>query len=176
MMRSITLTLLFTSFLSCSEDENGSRVTEQYAMAVEGFSSEYNASPEAWSAQQTLGQPDVYPAYGDIGEAWASKTEDSEREFLVLTFDNPQKATEIEVYETFNPGAVDTLYLRKASDKSWVMIWSGSADNNLPPASRIFSVSFPETSFETDAIRVAINSPSVPGWNEIDAVRIRLSN
>jgi len=36
-----------------------------------------------------------------------------------------------------------------------------------------FTVTFPETRFPVDAIRMDLDSPAVPDWNEIDAVRIK---
>jgi len=39
-------------------------------------------------------------------------------------------------------------------------------------AARIFTVSFPLTGFDVDAVRIDLNSEAVPGFNEIDAVSI----
>lgn len=141
----------------------------QYAASVFDFSSQYG--PVAWSAEKALGAPDVYPNYGDYSNAWASQTAGGQREFLVLGYTTPMQVSHIGIYETFNTGAVDTIYVRNASNGQWVIVWSGSAGAQ-PPASRIFEVSFELTSFNVDAVRIAINSPVVNGWNEIDAVAI----
>jgi hypothetical protein len=37
---------------------------------------------------------------------------------------------------------------------------------------RIFTVTFEMTSFPVSAVRIELDSPAVPGWNEIDAVSI----
>ena len=37
---------------------------------------------------------------------------------------------------------------------------------------RIFTVTFPLTAYPVDAVRIDLDSPAVPDWNEIDAVSI----
>ena len=135
------------------------------------FSTEY--SPGSWSANQVIGPPDVFPAYGDIEEAWAAETTGDQREFFELKFKTAVHAEEVLIYETYNPGAVDTAYLRDASTDTWHMIWSGTA---MAPydvdSSRIFRITFDRTVYRTDAVRLAINTPAVSSWNEIDAVAL----
>lgn len=138
-----------------------------------GFSSEYTS--DAWSAVQALGQPDTYPAYGDIPTAWASVSPDGQSEFLELGFDDPAPINSISIYETLAPGAVTKVSVRNPSTGSWVEVWSGTAVA-AGDASRIFNVTFPLTSFPVDAIRIDLNSPAVPDWNEIDAVSIITGN
>lgn len=146
-----------------------SNATIIYAGEVISFSSQYG--PVNWSAQKALGQPDVYPAYGDYTHSWASLTASGQREFLELSFTNPMKVSHIAVYENYYPGAVDTIYVRNLSTGVWIKVWEGTA-SAAPAESRIFEVSFELTTFMVDAVRIAINSPAVPGWNEIDAVAI----
>ncbi len=142
----------------------------QYAFEVIDYSSQYGAS--SWSAKRALGKENVYPNYGDFTNAWASLKADDNREFLVLGLDTPQTARTIEIFETFNPGAIDTVFIRNADTGTWKKIYSKPAVSNLPEESRIFSIFLQETTFLVDAIRIAINSPEVEGWNEIDAVAI----
>ncbi len=142
----------------------------QYATNVIAFSSQFSAT--SWSANRALGKENVYPNYGDIANAWASKTADGNREFLVLGLDTPQSVKTIEIYETFNPGAIDTLYVRLVDTGEWKKVYSKPFEEDLPKQSRIFTIFMLETSYLIDAIRIAINSPAVPGWNEIDAVAI----
>ncbi|MCS7054144.1 MAG: T9SS type A sorting domain-containing protein [Ignavibacterium sp.] len=141
----------------------------RYADSVIAFSSQYTST--SWSARQALGAPDTYPNYGDIPTAWASLTADGQREYLILRFPNPAPIRYVAIYETFNPGAVDTIYVKNPNTNQWVVVWSGTAAIQ-PPVARIFQVTFPLTSFNVNEIRIAINSPAVPSWNEIDAVAI----
>jgi hypothetical protein len=141
----------------------------RWAAGVLGFSTEY--LPGSWSAAQALGEPDTFPAYGDLGTAWASANPDSQREFLELGYDNPVPINSVSIYETWNPGAVDKISVRHPNTGQWQDVWSGTA----APAgatSRIFTVTFPLTSFPVNAVRLDLNSPAVPSWNEIDAVSI----
>lgn len=141
--------------------------TVRFATRVLGFSSQY--SETSWSAAQALGEPDTYPRHGDISTAWASSSSDGSREYLVLGYDDPQPVRAVAIYETYNPGAVDTVYVRNAVTGSWNVVWSGTAAPTTEKA-RIFYVTFAATSYPVDAVRIALDSRAVPGWNEIDAV------
>src|SRR5437868_8770033 len=44
--------------------------------------------PRAWGPEQATGEPNV-PAAGDNGNAWASKTQDAEDEWLLLEYAEP---------------------------------------------------------------------------------------
>jgi hypothetical protein len=147
----------------------GGSNTTRWATTVLGFSSQYTATD--WSAAQALGMPNTYPAYGDIATAWASVSANGQREFLELGYTNPEPINAVSIYETLNPGAVDKVSVRNPSTGLWQEVWAGTA----APAgntSRIFTVTFPLTSFPVDAVRIDINSIAVSSWNEIDAVGI----
>lgn len=88
---------------------------KQYASKVIRFSSQYTAGN--WAANKALGKENVYPNYGDITDAWASLTDDDQREFIELGFDTLQTVRTIQIFETYNPGAIDTIYLRDSSSK-----------------------------------------------------------
>jgi glycosyltransferase involved in cell wall biosynthesis len=145
--------------------------TTRWAARVLGFSTEYNPSPGNWSAAQTLGTPDSYPDYGDIVTAWAGASPDDQRELLELGYEQPVPITAVSIYETWNPGAADKISVRNSISGQWQEVWSGVA-GVTGQASRVFAVKFPTTPFQVDAIRIDINSPAVPGWNEIDAVSL----
>lgn len=167
------LLLIFISFLlcTCSEVEvfNGIAI-RQYADFAIDFSTQYSSTN--WSANKALGKENVYPIYDDEVESWASDNPDDPREYLVLGFDTLQTVKTVEVYETYNPGAIDTLFVRNFDTQKWVKIYSKPAVSDLPAESRIFTVYNKETTFLVDAIRIALNSEAVAGWNEIDAVAI----
>ena len=142
----------------------------QYASKVIAFSSQYSAT--TWSAAQTLGKENVYPNHGDFNKAWASLKADDKREFLVLGLDTPQTAKTIEIYETYNPGAIDSIFVRKLDSGEWIKVYSKPFRDDLPKEARVFSIFLNEATYLVDAVRIAINSPAVAGWNEIDAVAI----
>ncbi len=140
-----------------------------YASSVLNFSSEYESVD--WGSIQALNEPNTYPNYGDIESAWASETDDDQREFLELGFNNTLPIRSILIYETYNPGAIDTVYVKNPGTNEWEIVWSGPA-TILPKVSRIFTIDFPATPYPVSEVRIALNSPAVPGWNEIDAVAI----
>jgi hypothetical protein len=163
--------VLVVIVVGCSDFElfKGIQI-RQYATKVIRFSSQYTAGN--WAANKALGKENVYPAYGDNVNAWASLLQDNPREFLELGFDTLQTVRTVQIFETYNPGAIDTVYLRDSSSKKWIKIYSKPAITTLEKKSRIFTIQLLETPFFADAIRIAINSKDVAGWNEIDAVAI----
>lgn len=141
----------------------------KWASSVIGFSSQYDVN--AWSAAQALGQPDTYPSYADIQTAWATEFQDAPGEFIELGYANPKPTAAVYIYETYNPGAISKVSVRNANTSTWVEVWSGPAAP-APTVARIFTVTFPKTSFPVDGVRIDLDSPAVPDWNEIDAVAI----
>ncbi|MBK9401485.1 MAG: choice-of-anchor D domain-containing protein [Bacteroidetes bacterium] len=144
-------------------------LNQRYASTVINFSSEYSTTD--WSANKVIGAPDIYPSYGDFGNAWASSTPDDSREYLELGYSNPAPINFIDIYETFKPGAVDTVYVKNPNTGLFEIVYTATAVIE-PEVARILHITFPETSFNVSEIRIAINTSAVPDWNEIDAVAI----
>lgn len=167
----IAIITFITLVSGCSDFEpfEGEEV-RQYAGSVIAFSSQYSSGN--YSASRALAEEDVYPTHADLPNAWASLTPDGQREFLVLGFDEAQTVRKIEIFETYYPGAIDTVYLRNEKTQEWKVIYSKPVIADLPRESRIFTIHLIETPYKIDAIRLAINSPAVAEWNEIDAIAI----
>lgn len=167
----ISFFTFITLLIGCSDFElfEGEAI-RQYAGSVIDFSSQYTSGD--WSAAQALGEQDVFPIYADNENAWSPATEDTNRDYLILGFNTPQTVKKIEVYETWYPGAIDTVYLRDSKSEKWIIVYSKSAKTDLPEEARIFTIHLIETPYFADAIRLAVNNPAVGGWNEIDAVAI----
>ena len=143
--------------------------TLRFACSVVGFSSQ--RSTTLWSAGHVLGPPDVYPDYVDSPNAWASLTADGQAEHLDVQFSDPAAVSFVSVYETFNPGAIDAIFVMNPGTGLFEEVWSGTPAA-APEESRIFSVTFPQTAYPVSVVRIQLDSPAVPGWNEIDAVGI----
>jgi len=156
--------------LGCSDFEpfKGEKIT-QFASLVIAFSSQWTATE--WSVLEVLGPNNVSP-FESHRNAWSSLSADGQREFLVLSFNEAQTVQKIEIYENVYPGAIDTVYLRNSETDKWVVVYSKPAQTDLGEEGRIFSIHLIETQYKADAIRLAMNSPAVPSWNEIDAVAI----
>lgn len=144
-----------------------------FAANVINFSSEYSST--SWSANQALGIPDTYPTYGDIPLSWAPLLQDGGREFIELGYANPASINFIDIYETYSPGTVDTVYVKNPFTDLWEIVYTAIAAPALPTARKLH-ITFPLTSFPVSAIRIAMNTAAVPDWNEIDAVSIGREN
>lgn len=140
----------------------------RFASSVLGFSSEY--TPTDYSAQQALGRPDTYPGYGGELE-WLGSAPDSPSEYLHLGFSGAAPINFVNVYETFAPGAVRSVRVKNPDTGSFETVWSGTPAP-APPASRMFSVTFPVTPFPVSEVYLDIASDLVPDYNGIDAVSI----
>ncbi len=127
-----------------------------------------SSSRNSWSIDQVLGKPDT-TGFGDISTAWASSTPDSTVEWIILEFPFSVDSTAIQVHETYNPGAVSQVYAVNFAGKE-TLLWEGVDPlNKMNVAGGISLITF-KKSFQTRRVKLVIDSPSVIGWNEIDAV------
>lgn len=140
--------------------EDRVRPATQWASEVRAFSTQY--STDGWSAQQALGPPDVFPNAGDIPKAWATQLPDAPGEFIEVGFKTPMRVSGIEVFETFNPGAIQRIDLI-STNRSTSLAPTGSSDQP-------YTILMTCTSEPVVAVRVTLDSQAVPGWNEIDAI------
>lgn len=141
----------------------------KYAARATAWSTQYYESG-SWTAQQAAGAPNT-TGCGDYGTAWASKTQDGQREFLELEFADPAPVSRIFIHESFNSGAIDTVYVLNPNTGLFEKVYEATAAPSAP-CPRAMSIAFPLTSFPVSKIRIAINSPVVRGYNEIDAVGV----
>ena len=159
---------------SFSEDDDEMRLSDKGVIYYGDYDGRLMASIEedaegtpAWAPAQATGAPDVQEA-GDSALAWASETADEREEWLRVTFAQPIKAAVVIVHETFNPGA-----LRKVTtvdDRGVeVIVWEGE-DPVSPDEGRGVAVLHVPVDMAISEITLHLDSPSVPGWNEIDAV------
>jgi len=131
-------------------------------------SSQY--SDDAWSAQQVIGEPDT-PEPGDFYTAWAASDSDAQIETLTLTFEQPVIPIAIEIYESYNPGAVVRIEVLDPNTDEWVIVWEGVSDT-VGQEIAVFSPKLQPVDFATNQVRLTIDEPSILGWNEIDAVKL----
>ncbi|RLD18652.1 MAG: hypothetical protein DRI69_09955, partial [Bacteroidetes bacterium] len=151
--------------------ETGSRQL-RYANEVIDFSSQF--LDYAFSAARTLGVPNIAPDGSLSPEVWLSETPDDQREYLILGFPDPAPINNIQIHESLNPGAVDTVYVKNPVTEHFDVVWSIAPDTAAATGeiSRIFNIEFDMTVFSVSEIRIAIASDSVAGFNAIDAVAI----
>ena len=144
-----------------------SETLEQWAVSASA-SSQYG--DDDWSAQQATGEPDTLIP-GDEVTAWAAYSSDSQLETLVLAYAQPVIPVGLEIYESYNPGAVVRVEFFDLNTDEWVVAWEGTAESaGLDFAT--FRPALISVNFATDQVRLTVDEPSVSGWNEIDAVKL----
>jgi hypothetical protein len=109
---------------------------------------------------------------GDIPTAWATATPDGQAEWLELSYAEPVVAKSIQVHETCSPGAVVRITAFGPDGKE-VEAWRDPAGAPRPDATgqarRVLDAPV-SLNFPGNRVKLYIDSPNVPGWNEIDAV------
>ncbi|MBU6352243.1 MAG: hypothetical protein KGS73_19075 [Chloroflexi bacterium] len=171
-------TIPVTDLLTAAADETESNAStpsetapsetlEQWAVSASA-SSQYG--DDDWSAQQATGEPDTLIP-GDEVTAWAAYSSDSQLETLVLAYAQPVIPVGLEIYESYNPGAVVRVEFFDLNTDEWVVAWEGTAESaGLDFAT--FRPALISVNFATDQVRLTVDEPSVSGWNEIDAVKL----
>jgi hypothetical protein len=128
-----------------------------------------SGSPRSWSTRQVIGPPNT-PSLGDISTAWASSTTDGQVEWLELSYATAVVPRAVRVYETYNPGALIKVVAYRLSDGAPVTAWEGK-DPSPPGTTGVGISEVPlAVDFPVQRVRIYLDSPNVPGWNEIDAV------
>ena len=122
-------------------------------------------------ATQATGQPDTFrPGNLPTACGWAPAQKDGRGEWLELSFERAVVPFSIHIHESYNPGFVVTVEAYDEANEAWITLWEGEEPESRAPAT--FSPTIAgEAVFPTDRIRIGVNT-RVPGWNQIDAVRL----
>lgn len=121
----------------------------------------------SWSPGQVAGAPNT-AQHGDYSTAWASQSQDGGKEWLKVKYAKPVEIREINIHETYNPGAISKVSAMMP-DGSESVIWEGT----MNPEEGIIERAVPvPPGIRSDQIRIELDTARVPGWNEIDAVEL----
>jgi len=121
----------------------------------------------SWGVDQVTGPPNT-KGPGDISTAWASATPDGQKEWLQLEYEKSVVPTAILIHETYNPGAVVKVTHVPLWSKEQ-LLWEGTDPTPTTAGAGVSRIPI-SAGIKTGRIKVYIDSPAVPGWNEIDAV------
>lgn len=143
-------------------------VNVRWASSVISFSSEWEEY--YYGSMQALGEPDVYPNYGDIEFAWSPSGHD-DQEFLELGYSHPIPINFIDIYETFGPDFVDTVFVKNPNTQQYEIVYTAIPEYK-GDSSQILHITFPMTSFPVSEVMISMDMSVVLGWNEVDAVSI----
>ncbi|CAF0750487.1 unnamed protein product [Adineta steineri] len=142
---------------------------EQWVSRVIQYSSQYNDN--TWSANQIIGPPKVYPRYGDLNGAWAQGHRAAD-EYIIVEFERAVFPDQIDIYETYNPGAVVKVSARNGNDNDWITVWE-TPSPHTEAHSRIFTVPCSNiSSREINQIRLDVNCTAAGSWCEIDCIKL----
>jgi hypothetical protein len=137
---------------------------------VTAFSSQFVDS--RWGVDQILGQPNVYPKYGDLEGAWTHFAKNSGIEYLELNFATSVVVSAVEVYETFGAGSCVKIQLRDPSGELDT-VWQGPKTSQSSfTTARIFAPELQLRAYSTRTIRLEIDKTGNADWYEIDAVKL----
>jgi hypothetical protein len=165
-MKKLSLLLMFLLMVPVLAQEGPGLVQiAQWASDAEA-SSQYG--DPAYSAMQATGEPDVLEC-SDSENAWASLDVTGE-ETLTVYFDEAVTPTQVNIYQSYNPGAITGIEIIPAVGTFAVPI-PDSADDSTGCLG-VFSVDLPEGLPESNGVRITLDQTRVGDWNEIDAVEL----
>ena len=164
---------VWTIFLSIGlllGSADAQEILEQWVLGVVGVSS---SSESAGGPEQVYGPAnstcEITGGYTWDGDAWRPGTEDGGPEWIEMSYASPVYPFSIEVHESLNPGAVTNIFVRNP-DGALHEVWSGEDPTRDCPG--ILKIDFPSLSFSTNTIRLELDTSLIPGWNQIDAVKL----
>ncbi len=143
----------------------------QWASKVIEFSSEL--TPVQYSANQTLGKPNVLPAGGQSPNGWAPDRP-KRKEFLKLGYANPISIRQIAIAESHNPSAIYRVLAYDEAGAEHVI--NTFNPMSVPLKGRMLNVFMEPTSYKVAAIKIEFDGGAVPDYYGIDAVAISDSN
>ena len=124
----------------------------------------------AYSAKQVLGPPSKLPALGDCGCAWVPKLPDNnQEEFVRVAFKEKIQVERIYVSENHNAGAIKEILLFDQYNVAHSVYVRPQVE---PQYGRMLVIDIPRTSFVTSDLKLILDTESVPGFNQIDAIGI----
>lgn len=136
-----------------------------WAATVRSVSSQW--SDTDWSAARVLGAPDAAPG-SDDPNAWASLGADDRVEWIEVGLAQPRRLSAVQVFESYNPGAVSRVELITTSGAHVVAFAGGPMRMGETANMRMFELAC--TDEPIAAIHVTVDSMAVSGWNELDAI------
>lgn len=153
-----------------SSGEPGPGEIKQWASTASATTSYGQAAGDPWNATQATGPPDVDPACGDNGKAWASLGRDT-IDTITLTYDEAVIPSEIRVFQTYNPSQVTMIEVKGPSGDSKV-VYGGAPtkDDGCPVEGYLENLG---VDFPVDTVLVTVDQSKLGlGWAELDAVSL----
>ncbi|TGE05510.1 OmpA family protein [Hymenobacter fodinae] len=141
-----------------------------WANKVVAVSSQKAEGKEAFSPEKVLGEPNALPLGQASNEAWIPRKEGT-NEFIEVRFSKSLVAKQVTVIENFNPGAVAKIELVDTRGQKH-QVYENKEPGPIPEAFRALQVTFSPSTYRTIGVVVSLNTKSVNGVNQIDAIGI----
>ncbi|ELT87655.1 hypothetical protein CAPTEDRAFT_180630, partial [Capitella teleta] len=187
--------------------ESEVKIYQQWAKDVGDYSSQYGSEASmSYTASNITGPSSIYPICGDFAQAAVLRTYGTwwesapsarkqikrtprnftSKDFIELWFEREVFPTKVEIFETYNPGAVVRILAcdnqsknfngNGASEKKqlnvrWFVLWEGFPE--AVDGSRCFSPNLIRCPFSTDILRIEFNSSLCGYYTGLDAVRLK---
>src|SRR5690606_5626177 len=121
-----------------------------------------------WSALRVTGAPDSF-ACGDQWTAWAS-AETTGVDSLTVTYDIPVVPTQINIYQSYNPGAITGIELVLADGSGTVPVPDSADPGTECPG--VLSIDVLDAAAPVNGVIIHLDQTITGDWNEIDAVEL----
>ncbi|XP_067138506.1 F-box/LRR-repeat protein 4 isoform X2 [Centruroides vittatus] len=172
----------------------GPTTIEQYVEEVKDFSSQYGSEGSiSYTALNVVGEPNIFPKFGDYTQAFLLRTYGSwwlnsaslqkpfsycipkdeviSQDFLEVRFKEKVYPLELNIYETYNPGAIVKVLAYSYGSAEWKIIWK-SLPQIVHSQSRIFKIETKNVNFATDLYRLEFHHAHLKYYYELDAISL----
>ena len=122
-----------------------------------------------YGPEQVIGPPNT-PRPGDQSSAWASKGADDQDEWLIVEYENAVVVAGLNIHENHSPGAVVRITGFDSGGRE-IELWKGGDPTARTAQMGVSNIDL-KPGVKTDRLKIYIDSKSVSGWNEIDAVEL----
>jgi predicted aspartyl protease len=90
-------------------------------------------------------------------------------DWLELSYATPVYATQVVIYQTYNPSQVVKVELIDAGGNAHEVYTAQPAEQTCPFT---LTISVTKTDYKVSKIRITVDQTVLGGWNEIDAVQL----
>jgi speckle-type POZ protein len=127
----------------------------------------------SWAANKIIGEPRVYPNYGDRGNTWAQR-HFTDNEFITVKFPEKVFINNLNIYETYHGGAITNIQIKDLKTNEWITIWQSESGAYIETQSRIFSpqLNCNASLFKTNQVKLILDCSVASSWCEIDAIEM----
>ena len=126
-------------------------------------------SDQEYSAHEALGKPDAMP-YGTLSPRAFRLNSESGYGTMTLGYATPQQVSQVLIVENYLPGRVNKVILYDIDENAFEVY--NSQGSNFPGKMNVLAINVEKTAYKVSKVAVHLNTYTVNGWSQIDAVGI----